>query len=66
MSTQRTNASLAWEERKSHFTTANDRTAPINFANLCYLEVDDEDAVEEDDVISDTSDPMLICMARGL
>lgn len=38
----------------------------MDFRNLSYLMIDDEDTVDEDDIPSDTSDPMLICMARGL
>lgn len=65
MSTPRT-SSCSWEERKSHFEAANDRQSAMDFRNLSYLMIDDEDTVDEDDIPSDTSDPMLICMARGL
>lgn len=60
-------SACAWEERAAHFEAANDRTASINFRNLSYLIVEDDDTcVDEEDIPSDTSDPMLICMARGL
>lgn len=60
-------SSCAWEERAVDFTAVNDRTAALNFKNLSYLIVEDDDTVvDEEDIPSDTSDPMLICMARGL
>lgn len=59
-------SSCAWEERAVDFTTANDRTAALDFRNLSYLIVEDENTVDEEEIPSDNSDPMLICMARGL